>query len=162
MMALQLLPMPLYAFLAGAKSSAWFGDRIKTWRTSAHRNEGAFFASIIRVYGGCAWETVRSAGFQVSRFANLRTATPINCLATAGDGSTKLGDLPMASLRLPNLITRSLSGRAAAHRAMAKAALFADSSTRTRLNRYNHHIAKAQQLEARLADTAKRSAGGMA
>ena len=52
----------------------------------------------------------------------------------------------MASLSLPNLITRNLSSRAAAHRAMAKAALFADSSTRTRLKRYNHHIDKAQQL----------------
>lgn len=55
----------------------------------------------------------------------------------------------MASFRLSNLVTRSLKGRAAAHRAMAKAALFADSSTRTRLKRYNSHIEKAQQLEAR-------------
>lgn len=68
----------------------------------------------------------------------------------------------MASLRLSNLITRNLSSRAAAHRAMAKAALFADSSTRTRLARYNRHVEKAQQLEARLADTATRSAGGVA
>ncbi|SEO32765.1 hypothetical protein SAMN04490369_10717 [Vreelandella aquamarina] len=151
-----------YASRAGAKSSAWFGDRIKTWRTSAHRETGAFFASTVRVYGGCAWETAKSAGFQVSRFANLRTATPINCLATVGDGSTKLGDLPMASLSLPNLITRNFSSRAAAHRAMAKAALFADSSARTRLKRYNHHIEKAEALEARALETAKRSAGGVA
>lgn len=161
-MTLQHLPMPLYALLADAKSSAGFGDSELNRRTSAHRETGAFFASTVRVYGGCAWETAKSAGFQVSRFANLRTATPINCLATVGDGSTKLGDLPMASLSLPNLITRNLSSRAAAHRAMAKAALFADSSTRTRLKRYNHHIDKAQQLEARLADTATRSAGGVA
>jgi hypothetical protein len=67
----------------------------------------------------------------------------------------------MALLRLSDVITRSLSGRAAAHRAMAKAALFADSSTRTRLSRYRRHIEKAQQLEARLADTAKRSVGGV-
>ncbi|NDL69335.1 MULTISPECIES: hypothetical protein [Vreelandella] len=66
----------------------------------------------------------------------------------------------MALLRLSNVITRSLSGRAAAHRAMAKAALFADSSASTRLKRYNHHIEKAQQLEARLSDTAQRSVGG--
>ena len=44
---------------------------------------------------------------------------------------------------------------------MAKAALFADSSTRTRLNRYNHHIEKAQQLEARALETAKRSVGAV-
>ena len=54
-----------------------------------------------------------------------------------------------ASIRLSSLITRSLKGRAAAHRAMAKSALFADSSANTRLKRYNHHIEKAQQLEAR-------------
>ncbi|PJX15637.1 hypothetical protein CWI66_00665 [Halomonas sp. 141] len=55
----------------------------------------------------------------------------------------------MAQLRLSNLITRNLSSRAAAHRAMAKAALFADSSASVRLRKYNHHIEKAQQLEAR-------------
>ncbi|WP_386081805.1 hypothetical protein ACFIOZ_01635 [Vreelandella sp. F11] len=66
-----------------------------------------------------------------------------------------------ASIRLSNLITRSLSSRAAAHRAMAKAALFANSSTRTRLTRYNHHIEKAQQLEARALETAKRSVGAV-
>ncbi|WP_433924807.1 hypothetical protein ACN06F_05445 [Vreelandella sp. 21] len=67
----------------------------------------------------------------------------------------------MAQLRLSNLITRSLSSRAEAHRQMAKAALFADSSTRTRLKRYNHHIEKAQQLEARALEAAKRSVGAV-
>ncbi|WP_045812116.1 hypothetical protein [Halomonas sp. KO116] len=68
----------------------------------------------------------------------------------------------MALLRLSNVITRNLSSRAAAHRAMAKAALFANSSASTRLKRYNHHIEKAQQLEARALETAQRSAGGVA
>lgn len=67
-----------------------------------------------------------------------------------------------ASFRLSSLVTRSLSSRAAAHRAMAKSALFADSSASTRLKRYNHHIEKAEQLEARALETAKRSAGGVA
>ena len=68
----------------------------------------------------------------------------------------------MALLRLSNVITRNLSSRAAAHRAMAKAALFANSSASTRLQRYNHHIEKAQQLEARALEAAQRSAGGVA
>ena len=38
--------------------------------------------------------------------------------------------------------------RAAAHRRMALAALRADSSLRTRLTRYQHHITKARALEA--------------
>lgn len=44
--------------------------------------------------------------------------------------------------------TRNPSARAAAHRAMARAALFADSSASTRLKRYNHHAEKARRLEA--------------
>lgn len=44
--------------------------------------------------------------------------------------------------------TRNPSARAAAHRAMARAALFADSSASTRLKRYNHHTEKARRLEA--------------
>lgn len=38
--------------------------------------------------------------------------------------------------------------RAAAHRRMAIAALHADSSLKTRLTRYQHHITKARALEA--------------
>ncbi len=138
---LTLLLAPGYSYLAAAKSAAGFGDPRETWRTSAHRETGAFFMPVHRVYGGCAWETFGSAGFQVSRFANLRTATPINCLATVGDGS-KLGDLPML------FPTRNPSARAAAHRAMARAALFADTSTRSRLKRYNHHMQKARAFDA--------------
>ena len=43
---------------------------------------------------------------------------------------------------------RSPSARAAAHRAMARAALFSASSAAVRLKRYNHHMAKARRLEA--------------
>lgn len=39
------------------------------------------------------------------------------------------------------------SARAAAHRAMAKAALFSDSSASNRLKRYNHHMTQARDLE---------------
>ena|SRR5690554_5227573 len=124
-----------------AKSVAGFGDPRETWRTSAHRETGAFFMPVHRAYGGCAWETFGSAGFQVSRFANPRTVTSNRCLATAGGGS-KLGDLPM------RFLTRNPSERAAAHRAMARAALFSDSSTRTRLKRYNHHMSKARAFDA--------------
>ncbi|MGP9498589.1 hypothetical protein [Halomonas sp. AOP43-D1-4] len=47
--------------------------------------------------------------------------------------------------------TRNPSARAAAHRAMAKSALFSDSSAAVRLKRYNHHIEKARALEAEQA-----------
>lgn len=39
------------------------------------------------------------------------------------------------------------SRKAAAHRAMAIAALHADSSLSVRLKRYSHHMAKARTLE---------------
>ncbi|MDN3523524.1 hypothetical protein [Halomonas ramblicola] len=51
----------------------------------------------------------------------------------------------MAKLRL--FPSRNPSARAAAHRAMARAALFSDSSASTRLRRYNHHINKARAFE---------------
>ncbi|WP_445158541.1 hypothetical protein [Halomonas sp. E14] len=56
----------------------------------------------------------------------------------------------MASFRL--FLTRNPSARAAAHRAMARAALFADSSASTRLRRYNYHTEKARHLEARASE----------
>lgn len=49
------------------------------------------------------------------------------------------------AIRLPAL---SASARAAAHRAMAKSALFSNSSTAVRLRRYNAHMDKARALEA--------------
>jgi len=42
---------------------------------------------------------------------------------------------------------RSLQDRAVSHRAMARAALFADTSAATRLKRYRRHAAKARALE---------------
>lgn len=56
----------------------------------------------------------------------------------------------MASVRL--LPARFIRSRARAHRAMARAALFSDSSSSVRLRRYNDHMAKARRLEASLAD----------
>jgi len=44
--------------------------------------------------------------------------------------------------------TRNPSARAAAHRAMARAALFADSSAAVRIKRYNYHAQKARDLDA--------------
>lgn len=40
-----------------------------------------------------------------------------------------------------------LSGRIAAHKAMAIAALHANSSLATRLKRYNHHMNRARSLQ---------------
>lgn len=149
MMTLQRLPMPLYALLAGAKSSAGRRNPSSQRRISAPI-DGAFLVPVS--YGGCAWADFGLAGFLCDRFPTPRTVATQSRRKDRGDSNHK-GVTPMAQLRLSNLITRSLSSRAAAHRAMAKAALFADSSASTRLKRYNHHIDKAHQLEARTKPT---------
>jgi len=129
-----------------AKSVARFGDRKDTRRTSAHREAGAFFAPGLHVCGGRAWEPSGAAGFRVCRFANPRTAAP-KLFGDSGDGSDNThGAIPMANLRL--FPTRNPSERAAAHRAMARAALFSDSSARVRMRRYNHHMSKARAFDA--------------
>lgn len=148
-----------YASGAGAKSSAiGFRSPESQRRNSAPSIAGAFFMPAMRLWRLC----VGGFGLPVSFVTGLRTRvqSPPLFRSDVGDSDHK-GVLPMASLSLSNLITRSLSSRAEAHRQMAKAALFADSSTRTRLKRYNHHIEKAQQLEARALETAKRSVGAV-
>lgn len=57
-----------------------------------------------------------------------------------------------------------IRSRAAAHRAMAMAALRSDSSLSVRLNRYNQHMQKARALEAALntCNTGAVLAGGAA
>lgn len=129
-----------YASLAGAKSSAGFSGP-KSQRRNSATIDGAFLVPVS--YGGCAWDTFGCAGFLCDRSANLRTVAPISCLAATGDDSKHKGVTPMKLLP-----TRNPSARAAAHRAMAKSALFADSSAAVRLRRYNHHIEKARALEA--------------
>lgn len=78
-----------------------------------------------------------------SRSANPRTAVTLNSLAAAGDGS-QLGALPMHTTRKP-------SQRASAWRALAVAALHADSSLAVRLARYNAAMARARQLDTQEA-----------
>lgn len=134
-----------YAGLAGAKSSADLGGSSTNRRTSAPIIAGVFFVPAMR-YGGCARDAFGHAGFLFGRSANLRTVAPIRCLAASGDDSNQIGVTPMASLRL--FLTQNLSKRAAAHRAMAKAALFTNARASARLKRYNHHIDKACRLEA--------------
>lgn len=141
---LALLSPRRYAATVAAKSVTDLGRSNLTRRTSATTMMGAFFVPAMR-YGGCAWDTSRCAGSRVCRSANLRTVAPTSCLAAAGDDSTTHGVSPMAPRLFP---TRIASARAAAHRAMAKAALFSNSSAAVRLKRYNQHIEKAHHLES--------------
>lgn len=73
-----------------ANSVTGFDGPKTTRRTQAPLpTAGAFFVPAARVYGSCAWETARSAGFRVSRPVNLRTATAFHDRLTAIRGSSK-------------------------------------------------------------------------
>ena len=130
-----------YSALAGANSPAGFGDPSNNRRIGAPVSiAGAFFVPAMLCYGGCAWETFGSAGFLLSRFANLRTAASNNRLATIRGSSSTIGAPPMKHALSPS------KARAAAYKAMAFAALHANSSLSVRLARYNAHMTKARSL----------------
>ena len=102
---------------------------------------GAFFTSANSFYGGCAWEALGPAGFLLPRSTNPRTAATLIRLVANGGSSPAKGASPMHALN-------PFKNRAAAHRAMALAALHANSSLATRLARYNAHMSKARSLES--------------
>lgn len=115
-------------------------------RTGAHpKNAGAFFVRVAPCFGGCARDAFGRAGFLESRSANPRTVTAIPRLAASGGDSLTLGAPPMKHALIPSA---ALKARAAAHRAMALAALSSNSSLSVRLRRYNQHQLIARDLEA--------------
>ncbi len=151
--ALPSLPKTAYSRSVAAKSVTGFGDPNKTHRrNSAQRLAGAFFVPAESLYGSCAWEGFGPAGFLCVRFANPRTAATLNRLATIGGSSSHIGAPRMKRSHALNPSPRCI--RVAAHKAMALAALHANSSLSTRLARYNHHMQRARALEAALAPAA--------
>ena len=128
-----------YSLPVAANSAAGLGNPMKSRRNSAPiMIAGAFFVPAVTCYGGCAWETFGSAGFLDSRFTNLRTA------ATHSLGNERGSSSNQGALLMHALNPSARSTRAAAHKAMAFAALRANSSLSTRLKRYNHHMQLAQ------------------
>ena len=109
---------------------------------------GAFFMPATSFYGGCARGALERAGFLSSRSANPCTAATQSCFAAGSGGSSTKGAVHMKHARNPSSRTNS---RAAAFKAMAFAALYADSSLSVRLTRYNAAMAKARSLEAQEA-----------
>ena len=78
-----LLKSSRYALAVAANSATGFGDPSLRRRTGATISiAGAFFVPAFLLYGGCARETFGSAGFLLTRFANLRTAATHIRLAT--------------------------------------------------------------------------------
>lgn len=128
---------------------------IKLAHKRPHLVVGAFFASADMLYGGCAWAGFGLAGCQLARFLTPRTVRHHLPRENGGDGSEpQVGAVPMKHNNTLN--PSALQDRAAAHRAMAVAALHSDSSLSVRLKRYNHHITVARTLEAEQQTTPTR------
>ena len=125
-----------YSLTVAANSATGLGNPISKRRNSAPITiAGAFFVPAVTCYGGCAWEDFGPAGILLPRSVNLRTAATLIRLTANRGSSPAKGALPMNALN-----PSARSTRAAAHKAMAFAALRANSSLSTRLKRYNHHM----------------------
>ena len=135
-------PARMYRPVVAANSANGRGNpNIKLAHKRPMSIAGAFSMPAMSLYGGRARETFGSAGCQLARFSTPRTAATQSRGKDRGSSMTQVGAIPMHALNPSRL-------RAAAHRAMAVAALHADSSLATRLKRYNAAMAKARALEA--------------
>ena len=144
MITLAPLCVRMYRFPVAAKSANGFDGPIRQRRTSADHTAGAFFVPAASSYGGCAWETERSAGLLCPRSVNLRTAATPNRLTAIRGSSPDKGATPMRF----TLTLNPSKSHAAAWKARAFAALRSDSSLSVRLRRYNEAMTKARALEA--------------
>lgn len=98
------------------------------------------------------WGPVRG-GHLPGRYLDADISTPAQAptLSRGKEGGgpyEHLGAITMQTLSLRlRALNPSVIHRAKAHRALAVAALRADSSLKTRVSRYNYHTEKARQLE---------------
>lgn len=135
-------PARMYRPVVAANSANGRGNpNIKLAHKRPMSIAGAFSMPAMSLYGGRARETFGSAGCQLARFSTPRTAATQSRGKDRGSSMSQVGAIPMHAL-IPSKI------RAAAHRAMAIAALHADSSLSVRLKRYNSQMEKARQLDA--------------
>lgn len=153
-MTIAIDPHRGYSGRAPAKSGADLGGSGSKRRISAPSSVRRFFCCQPMYYGGgCSLDTFGYAGFLLPLSANECPVVAHPFLAERCDDSSAKGVSPMAIRLFP---ARNPSReRASAHRAMAKAALFSDSSAAVRLRRYNSHIQKARAFEAQLQEVAQ-------
>lgn len=143
-----------YGFAVAANSATGLGNPISKRRNSAPNTiAGAFFTSAFPFYGGCAWETLGSAGFLLPRFTNPRTAATHSLGNECGSSSAK-GATPMLT-RLFALSPSEVQRRAERHRARAVSQLKSKSSLKVRHERYNSEMARARFFESLLAGGAQ-------
>lgn len=137
-----------YSIHVAAKSAAGFGDLKTKRRTSApvYHCWRFFYACNAVLWQLCAGDLrVCRVVLRLSRFANLRTAATLNCLATIRGSSNSTIGAPQMKNHAQN---PSITNRIAALKSRAISALHANSSLKVRLNRYNSAMQKARALES--------------
>lgn len=131
---------PRYIDHVAANSATGCGSPTISRRTAPRKR---FFCAHFMV--GCAWEAFEPAGFLDAGLPHPRTARHQSCGSDTASPSQQSRVPTMKKLSLP-IAAKIKRGRIAAHKAMAYAALHADSSLSTRLNRYNNHMDKARAI----------------
>lgn len=134
----------LYCLPVAANSATWVCKPGKHKEHKLHQTARSFFSPAF--YGGAVWEDFCPVGFLLPRSCTPAQRYRLSCASEAGSSSAK-GASPMQFSSTQN--PPATSGKAAAHRAMAIAALHADSSLSVRLARYNTHMDKARSLDAK-------------
>ena len=130
-------PAAVAANSATGRRNPRISRRISAQITTA----GVFFRPQYRVMAAVCGQASAWPGAYYPGIPTPRTAATQSRRKDGGGSSQKVGASPMHAL-IPS------KNRAAAHRAMALAALHANSSLATRLARYNAHMSKARALEA--------------
>lgn len=127
-----------------AANSATGFSRLNTTEAHKRRSKQAFF------FARNLWRPVRGKRLRlpVSFVTGLLTrvlAATQSISSDCGSPKNDLGATKMLTLSLP-LPARIKRDRIQSHKAMAYAALHADSSLKVRLERYNHHMNKARAI----------------
>lgn len=130
---------PRYSVAVAANSATGRASPTISRRTAPRKR---FFCAHFMV--GCAWEAFAPAGFLDAGLAHPRTVRHPSCASDAANSKNQ-GVPPMKTLSLP-IAAKIKRNRIAAHKAMAAAALRADSSLNVRLARYNNHMSKARAI----------------
>ena len=108
-----------------------------------------FFMPSVSLYGGtCGAGLSASILTESNPTTNAARSATQTCRRVRGGSYLQNGTDLMSNHTQNPSATSGTSGKAAAHRAMAIAALHADSSLSVRLKRYNHHVEIARNLEA--------------
>ncbi len=128
-----------YSVAVAANSAIESGSSEISRRTAPRKR---FFCAHFMV--GCAWEAFAPAGFLDTGLPDPCTVRHPSSGSDAADSKNQ-GVPPMKTLSLP-IAAQIKRGRIAAHKAMARAALHADSSLSTRLKRYNSHMDRARAI----------------